>query len=74
MEIRKIHWKYGEGFNIGDWLEFDNGTYSIEGDTIYKNDKPIAIVLAVKGGILGDDDEMDIKSINGTEKGTYHSK
>jgi hypothetical protein len=72
-DVREVQWKYGEGLNVGDWLDFASDAYRIQSDTIFANDTPIAVVLSIERGWLGDDDEMEIVSINGNEKGIYHS-
>lgn len=74
IELSKVQWKYGEGLNVGDWLDFGGDAYRIESDTIFESDTPIAVVLSIKRGSIGDDDEMEIVSMNGKEKGIYHSK
>ena len=74
IEISNVQWKYGEGLNVGDWLDFGGDVYRIESDTIFESDTPIAVVLNIKRGNLEDDDEMEIVSMNGKEKGIYHSK
>ena len=74
IELSKVPWKYGEGLNVGDWLDFGPGVYKMRRDTIFENNRPIAVVLNIKRGSFGDDDEMEIVSINGKERGIYHSK
>ena len=74
IELSKVPWKYGEGLNVGDWLDFGPGVYTMQHDTIFENNRPIAVVLSIKRGSFGDDDEMEIVSINGKERGIYHSK
>ena len=73
LEVSTVQWKYGEGLNVGDWLEFGKG-YRIKGDTIFRSDSAVAVVIDIKNGTFGDDDEMEIMSIAGSKKGIYHSK
>ena len=71
--IVEHEWKYGEGLNIGDWLNF-NSRYRIKSDTILIGDSAIAIVKKIEKRMIGGDDKMQIISINGEDKGSYFSK
>jgi hypothetical protein len=71
--IVKQHWKYGEGLNIGDWLDF-NSIHKIKSDTILLGDSAIAIVKRIEKRMIGVDDKMQITSINGEGKGIYFAK
>lgn len=72
--LTKHDWKYGQGFNIGDWVDFKNTIYTVESDTILLGDSAIATVKKIEIGRFGDDDEMHITSIHGEKTGIYHSK
>jgi hypothetical protein len=73
-KVVQHHWKYVEGANIGDWVNFSNGYYKIKRDTIFRGDSPVAVVSHLENGKLRDDDEMEITLIENKSKGTYHSK
>jgi hypothetical protein len=72
-DLSSLQWKYGEGFNAGDWLNFENDL-SLRNDTIFRRDSAVAIIVEIEDGKFGDDDEMVIRSMNGDTRGTYHSK
>jgi hypothetical protein len=67
-------WKYGEGTNIGDWIDFKTGYYTIKRDTIFRNDSAVAVISYFDGGRLGDDVEMEITLTKNSSKGIYYSK
>jgi hypothetical protein len=71
-EIKKSWWLYGSGHNIGDALRFEND--DLKGDTIYSNDKPIAIILSCGKGMFRKTAILEIKDIKTGEEGTYHDK
>ncbi len=70
--IKKHWWKYGEGFHMGDVLILDNK--NLLNDTIFINGKPKAIIVDKVYGLIGDDNEIIIKSLLTNEKGIYHEK
>lgn len=72
--VMEHEWKYGEGFHIGDWLDFSINIYKIKGDTILRGDSAIAIVKKIEIGGPGNDDELYIISMQRGEWGMYHSK
>ena len=74
LHVLEYEWKYDGGLNIGDWLNFSDGSYKLKNDTISFQDSAAAIVITIEIGYPGDDDEMQIMSIDGKEKGFYHSK
>ncbi|MES2484732.1 MAG: hypothetical protein V4581_02135 [Bacteroidota bacterium] len=73
----KTHqWKYGDGFHIGDWVQF-NDTKSEAGfyfsnDTIYKAKQPVALVQKTEYNV--DHYVLHITSITKDEKGLYFDK
>lgn len=64
--IKNQQWKYKDGYHIGDWVKFSNE--SIDGRTIYKNNKPHIKILFCYGKTL------IIKDIATGEKGYYSNK
>lgn len=74
IDVEKYQWKYGEGLHAGDWLDFTGEVYEIRNDTIYERGSAIAIISEIRKGNFGDDTEMEIVSVDGTEKGIYHKK
>ena len=39
------HWKFMEGFHFGDFLSFEHQNLKVKNDTIYKNSKPLAVII-----------------------------
>ena len=67
-------WKFGGGFGIGDWVEF-NHSCELRHDTIYMNKVPVARIKAMNRGTMpGDDNEMVIQSLTSDSTGVYHEK
>ncbi|MCG8893129.1 hypothetical protein G1K97_02455 [Tenacibaculum finnmarkense] len=69
--IEKAHWKYRDGFHIGDVITFDSH-FSLKNDTIYANKIPIAILVKIKARIS--DRLLILKDINGNSLGSYCNK
>ena len=72
--IKKYNWLYGEGYYIGDWIDFKTNLYQINKDTIYKNKQAVAFVYATKIRLLHADNLMVIQSLDKKEKGIYFEK
>jgi len=68
-EIKNLQWKYGEGYHIGDVLLLDD--HNLKGDTIYKDDKPIAVIMK-SGDMFWESPDLVIKDIKTGKTGTYH--
>ena len=71
-KIKESWWKYGSGYHIGDALRFDHN--NLKGDTIYRNDKPIAIITYCGKGMFRNSAILEVESIATGESGTYHDK
>lgn len=71
-EIRKSWWLYGEGYNIGDVLQFDDA--SLKGDTIYMKGRPVALIVDCSKEFYRNSAVLEIESLNTHEIGTYHDK
>lgn len=71
-EIKKSWWLFGSGYHIGDALRFDND--NLKGDTIYSNDKPIAIILSCGKAPFRKTSILEIKDLKTGEVGVYHDK
>jgi len=71
-ELKKGWWKHGSGYSIGDVIYF-NGRH-VRNDTIIINDRPIAVIKSRKRTIIGDDNEIIIKSLHTNETGIYYQK
>lgn len=69
--IRKQNWKYSDGFHIGDALNLKKR--ELIGDTIYKENKPIAIIKK-RGYRFIIPNYMIIQSIETNETGYYCEK
>jgi hypothetical protein len=72
--IKGHQWLYGEGYRIGDKLQFDNKTFSFRGDTILKSDLPVAVIVMTSGDLLGSNNDITIQSLATGEEGLYHEK
>lgn len=73
--IQKHHWYHGQGYNIGNRLQFDNKIYSIRSDTILRSDLPVAVVIYSSGDLLGGrNNDIIIQSLATGEEGKYHEQ
>ena len=72
--IKDHQWLYGGGYRIGDKLQFDNKTFSFNGDTILRSNLPIAVVVMTSGDLLGSNNDITIQSLATGEEGFYHEK
>jgi hypothetical protein len=72
--IKDHQWLYGEGYRIGDKLQFDNQTFSFDGDTILKRNIPVAVVVMTSGDLIGSNNIITIQSLATGEEGMYHEK
>ncbi len=74
-ELKESWWKFGEGYYIGDVLNFNNENLIIKNDTLFLNNKPKAIIITQTESFLGfTDRSIIIKSLESNEKGTYFQK
>ncbi len=71
--VTKHQWKYDHGFWIGDRLSFDNKSYSIRNDTVFKNDTAVALFIQLDKLSLGEN-QLVIKSIKTNDIGIYIEK
>jgi hypothetical protein len=72
--IKNHQWLYGQGYRIGDKLQFDNKSYSVRGDTILKSDLPVAVVVMTSGDLIGNNNIITIQSLATGEEGMYHEQ
>jgi hypothetical protein len=72
--IKDHQWLYGEGYRIGDKLQFDNKNFTFDGDTILKRNIPVAVVVMTSGDLLGSNNIITIQSLATGEEGMYHEK
>lgn len=72
--IKGHQWLYGEGYRLGDKLQFDNKTFSVNGDTILKSNLPVALVVMTSGDLIGSNNDITIQSLATGEEGLYHEK
>lgn len=73
--ITARQWKYGDGYSIGDWIEFSenkNGNLFVSNDTIYKNGKPEAFVDALDYEF--DHYVLTVRSLENNQSGNYFDK
>lgn len=69
-EISKYGWKYSGGFHVSDVLVLKNKKV---GDTIFKNEKPIAVLIKAQRRISMDN-QIVVQSIETGEQGFYIDK
>jgi hypothetical protein len=67
-------WKHYDGFRIGDVINFDTGHCKIQNDTIYKNEKPVAILIKIENRFFTGDKFLHIKDLTTDRKGIYIGK
>ncbi len=72
-DIEHYSWKYGEGFNITDWIRFNNKPFNLSHDTIFNNQIPVATIIKLDKSIWGTD-KIIIKSLQTGQEGTYYQK
>ena len=72
--IGNHQWYHGEGYNIGDRLQFDNKKYTIREDTILRSELPVAVVVYSSGDLLGNNNNITIQSLATGEEGLYHEQ
>jgi len=73
-DIREKTWKYSDGTNIGDWIDFKNSFYSLSNDTIYSNKIPVAKIVSSQTITFGSKRTLLFESIENKQKGTYVEK
>ena len=73
QQLKKGWWKYGEGYHLGDVVDFNNG-FSINGDTVLQNGQRVGIIIRKTKGLFGDDNEIEITSLDKKKSGIYHQK
>jgi hypothetical protein len=72
-ELQKYWWKCGDGFHVGDVLQFDNG--NLKGDTIFKDNRPVATIVSCNKPWYRRDYVLKIREISpGIKEGTYYQK
>ena len=71
-EVKKLGWKYGNGFHIGDVISFDE-IYTLRNDTIFFNNKAKAKIVSSRRRIDGSE-ILIIKSLINNKKGNYYAK
>jgi len=71
-KIEDCNWKYGEGYYIGDWIEF-HSVYSLKNDTIFINDTATALITKSYKRIDGAE-VMEIQSLKAKDTGFYFAK
>jgi hypothetical protein len=65
-QLKSGWWKYEEGFHLGDVLILKGS--NLRGDTIFIEQKPVAIVVTVASN------RLEIASISSGDKGIYFHK
>lgn len=71
----KSDWKHYSGFRFGDFLSFKHQNLKIQNDTIYKDSKPLAVIIELKTTFLpGTENKLTLKDIKSGELGIYTDK
>ena len=73
QQLKTGWWKYGEGYYLGDVVDFSKG-FSINGDTILQNGLRVGIITRMTKGMFGDDNEIEIISLDKKQSGVYHQQ
>ena len=71
--IENKPWKYGSGYYLGDWVEFKNTHLKLKHDTIFDNNKPVAVVINRNKSMFSGN-KIILQSLSTKEKGTYNEK
>jgi hypothetical protein len=73
-EIVASHeWKFGEGaHDLGDWVNFTGKNIKLQNDTIFKDNKPTALIDSVYHNY--DHYMLVVRSIKTGQKGLYFEK
>jgi hypothetical protein len=78
FELKNLHWKYGSGYYLGDYIRFDEK--SLRNDTLFGKDKttgivgPYAVIVSTQKIYFIGHSEIEIKSLKTGEIGTYFGK
>ena len=72
-KLKSGWWKYGEGYHLGDVINF-NRSFSLSGDTILHNGQRVGLITRKTTRWFGDDDEIEITSLDKKQSGVYHLK
>ena len=73
-DIKEQSWKYAEGFSIGDWIDFNNSTFSLSHDTIYIDGRPAAKIISSTVSLFANRRSIKIESFEKKEEGLYLEK
>ena len=73
-ELTRDWGKYGHGYHLGDVIAFGNDRFSINGDTIIQKGQRVAIIARKSRGMFGNDNEIEIASLDGRQSGVDHQK
>lgn len=69
------NWKFMEGFHFGDFLSFEHQNLKVKNDIIYKNSKPLAVIIELKTDYRpGTENKLILKDIQTGKLGTYTDK
>jgi hypothetical protein len=76
-DIKKNNWKYGGGYYLGDFLNFNDT--SLKNDTLFGidsigNKKAYATIIKTKNIYFFGHKEIEIKSLKTGEVGSYFGK
>ena len=73
-DIKEQSWKYSNGANIGDWIDFKNSLFSLSNDTIYSNQTAIAKIISSRISVFESKRTITIESIKNKQLGIYIEK
>jgi len=66
--------KYSEGFHLNDVITFSVSDYYLLKDTIYQNQKPVALLIKIEQRYLIGDKVLYIKDLQSSNTGRYIEK
>lgn len=72
-QLKEGWWKYGEGYSVGDVIDFKAG-YTLSQDTLLMNGRKVAIVSRIDKRIFPGNNQMIIRSLDGRQSGVYFQK
>ena len=74
-EALKSKWKCIEGYQFGDFLDFENENIEIKGDTILRNSVPFAIIENLENSyFLGTENKLTLKNIESGKLSLFTDK
>lgn len=76
--LKNLNWKYGDGYYLGDFISFNDKNLRNDTlfgtDTMTGNQRAYAVIISTKKIYFIGHEEIEIKSLQTGETGTYYGK